>query len=179
MPLLAPSDFIFPCPPLLTSRLSDSGALEPQFFAQLLGGLGLSERDLPGRRDDPSHWPRLRDLFIERFKGKTRSEWEAVFDGTDACCTPVLSQSELEHSGFVQRPAVSLDTSPARAIGVSNPRRSRDGQGDGVQGRGWTGQVISSGPAGRDLLREWTGLQLGTDIAIVDGSFEMAPAAKL
>lgn len=156
-----------------------SGALEPQFFKQLLRGLGLSEQDLPGRRDDPVHWPQLRELLTERFRAKTRSEWEAVFDGTDACCTPVLSQSELQNSGYVQRPAVSLDTSPARAIGISSPRSSRDGQGGGVQGCGWAGRVIGPGPDGHDLLLGWTGLQLGKGFEMVDGGFQLAPAAKL
>jgi alpha-methylacyl-CoA racemase len=67
------------------------GALEPQFYAALLAGLGLT--DVPGR-DDPQNWPELRALFSARFKDRTRDEWAAVFAGTDACVEPVLSMRE-------------------------------------------------------------------------------------
>ncbi len=67
------------------------GALEPQFYAALLAGLGLT--DVPSR-EDPEHWPELRALFSARFKDRTRDEWAAAFDGTDACVEPVLSLTE-------------------------------------------------------------------------------------
>ena len=67
------------------------GALEPQFYAALLAGLGLT--DVPAR-DDPQNWPELRALFSARFKDRTRDEWAAAFAGTDACVEPVLSMHE-------------------------------------------------------------------------------------
>ena len=67
------------------------GALEPQFYAALLAGLGLT--DVPAR-DDPQNWPELRALFSARFKDRTRDEWAAAFAGTDACVEPVLSLTE-------------------------------------------------------------------------------------
>ncbi len=67
------------------------GALEPQFYAALLSGLGLT--DAPSR-EDPEHWPELRALFSARFKDRTRDEWAAAFAGTDACVEPVLSLTE-------------------------------------------------------------------------------------
>jgi alpha-methylacyl-CoA racemase len=67
------------------------GALEPQFYAALLAGLGLTEA--PGR-DDPRNWPELRALLSARFKDRTRDEWAATFAGTDACVEPVLSMTE-------------------------------------------------------------------------------------
>lgn len=67
------------------------GAIEPQFFAALLEGLGLC--DIPDR-DDEANWPELRDLFARRFKEKTRDEWAAIFAGTDACVEPVLTMHE-------------------------------------------------------------------------------------
>lgn len=69
------------------------GALEPQFFAALLDGLGLSAEDV-GAQNDRERWPAMRDLFAARFKTRTREEWAAHFDGTDACVAPVLSMSE-------------------------------------------------------------------------------------
>ena len=67
------------------------GALEPQFYAALLAGLGLT--DAPDR-GDPGNWPELRALLSARFKDRTRDEWAATFAGTDACVEPVLSLTE-------------------------------------------------------------------------------------
>ena len=69
------------------------GAIEPQFFAELLAGLGLSAEDVPNQLDRESY-PRMRILFTERFASRTRAEWTQVFAGTDACVTPVLTWSE-------------------------------------------------------------------------------------
>jgi len=69
------------------------GALEPQFFAALLDGLGLSQEEV-GAQNDRERWPAMRDLFAVRFKTRTRDEWAAHFEGTDACVAPVLSMSE-------------------------------------------------------------------------------------
>ncbi|KAJ9629720.1 Isopenicillin N epimerase component 2 [Taxawa tesnikishii (nom. ined.)] len=80
------------------------GCLEPQFYVAFLRGLGVDPESLPGKREDRSTWPYQRDLFTKIFKSRTRSEWESIFDGTDACCTPVLTQQELEKDGFDQRP---------------------------------------------------------------------------
>jgi alpha-methylacyl-CoA racemase len=69
------------------------GALEPQFYALLLGGLGLDAEELPGQLDRAG-WPTLRARFTEAFLAHPREHWERVFDGTDACVTPVLSLAE-------------------------------------------------------------------------------------
>lgn len=75
------------------------GALEPAFYAQLLAGLGLdgtSPEVTAPDRDDPATWPRLRDLFSARFAEHDQAHWAEVFDGTDACVTPVLTYAEAE-----------------------------------------------------------------------------------
>ncbi|SDT42621.1 CaiB/BaiF CoA transferase family protein [Actinoplanes derwentensis] len=70
------------------------GSLEPQFYAALLQGLGLNDDpDLPAQFDFAA-WPELRRRFTERFHQKTRAEWEAIFEGRDACVSPVLSPTE-------------------------------------------------------------------------------------
>jgi alpha-methylacyl-CoA racemase len=71
-------------------------ALEPQFYAQLLDRLGIAA-DAPDR-EDPANWPALRALLAGTVRRRTRAEWEAVFDGSDACVAPVLSWAEAhEH----------------------------------------------------------------------------------
>jgi alpha-methylacyl-CoA racemase len=69
------------------------GAIEPQFFAALLTGLGLSPDEVPGQLDIGSY-QRMYDVFAERFASRTRDEWTQVFAGTDACVTPVLTWRE-------------------------------------------------------------------------------------
>ena len=79
------------------------GAIEPQFYAALLKGLGLENEDLPFQMDR-SQWPAMRDRFTAIFKTKTRREWEQVFEGTDACVAPVLTMEEAtEHHHNVAR----------------------------------------------------------------------------
>lgn len=72
------------------------GALEPQFYAELVRLLGLADADLPAQHD-VAGWPVLRARFAETFAGRTRDEWTKVFDGTDACVAPVLSLAEARH----------------------------------------------------------------------------------
>ncbi|WP_017936516.1 CaiB/BaiF CoA transferase family protein [Nocardioides sp. Iso805N] len=65
------------------------GAIEPQFFAELMKGLEL-EFD----QDDTARWPEMRAAIAGRFTERTRDEWAAVFEQTDACVAPVLSLAE-------------------------------------------------------------------------------------
>jgi alpha-methylacyl-CoA racemase len=69
------------------------GALEPRFYADLLTGLGLDGEPLPVQYDQ-SGWPALRQRFTEIFASRDRDAWAAVFEGTDACVTPVLTFAE-------------------------------------------------------------------------------------
>jgi alpha-methylacyl-CoA racemase len=74
------------------------GALEPQFYAELLTGLGLADDASLPDRDDRSRWPALRERFASVIGGRTTAEWTVVFAGTDACVAPVLSLAEaVEH----------------------------------------------------------------------------------
>ncbi|WP_214107702.1 CaiB/BaiF CoA transferase family protein [Acrocarpospora catenulata] len=67
------------------------GALEDQFWAELLTRLDLT--GLPSR-DDTANWPEIRDRLTAAFLTRTRAEWEEVFEGSDACVTPVLEMTE-------------------------------------------------------------------------------------
>jgi alpha-methylacyl-CoA racemase len=57
-------------------------------------GLGLDVDALPAQLDR-DEWPSLTKVFESTFKSKTRAEWRAIFDGTDACVTPVLELDEV------------------------------------------------------------------------------------
>ncbi|GAA5045113.1 CaiB/BaiF CoA transferase family protein [Nocardia callitridis] len=69
------------------------GAIEPQFYAQVLTGLEIDPEGLPLQLD-PAGQQTLKKLFTERFRSKTRDEWAAIFHGTDSCVTPVLTFAE-------------------------------------------------------------------------------------
>jgi alpha-methylacyl-CoA racemase len=70
------------------------GPIEPQFYAEMLEGLGLSDAELPGQLE-MERWPELRKALTEAFASKTRDEWTAVFAGKDACVTPVVEPREV------------------------------------------------------------------------------------
>ncbi|MCC5475427.1 CaiB/BaiF CoA transferase family protein [Streptomyces barringtoniae] len=71
------------------------GALEGQFYAEFLRLLGLD--DLAPAHRDWSRWDEFRERVAARFKSRTRDEWTALFEGTDACVAPVLSLREAPH----------------------------------------------------------------------------------
>ncbi|WP_288251537.1 CaiB/BaiF CoA-transferase family protein [uncultured Hydrogenophaga sp.] len=106
------------------------GAIEPKFYRELLARLGLADEDLPDQHD-PAGWARLRSRFAEVFKSRTRDEWSARLEGTDACFAPVLDLHEaqrhphnLARGAFVDvdglaqpAPAPRFSRTPARVAG--------------------------------------------------------------
>lgn len=83
------------------------GAIEPKFFAEFSRLIGLPERWL-AVQDDRAQWPALRRELEALFHSRTRAQWAALFEGTDACCTPVLPLSEaLTHAHHHARGAVA------------------------------------------------------------------------
>ena len=113
------------------------GAIEPRFYATLLDMLGLAEED-EITQNDRSRWPQAKRQFAEIFATRTRDEWTAYFEGTDACVTPVLSLEEaprhphnLARSSFVQVDGV-LQPAPAPRFSASTTtiRRPPPAPGD-------------------------------------------------
>jgi alpha-methylacyl-CoA racemase len=101
------------------------GAIEGPFYSALLDGLGLTRDEVPDR-SDPTNWPALKERFAAVFLTRTRDEWAALFDATDACVAPVLGLTEaplhphnaargvfIERGGVVQpAPAPRFDRTP-------------------------------------------------------------------
>jgi alpha-methylacyl-CoA racemase len=69
------------------------GAIEPQFYANLIERLGLSGEALPPQMDHAS-WPAMKARFAQIFETKTRDEWCAIMNEADTCVAPVLSIDE-------------------------------------------------------------------------------------
>lgn len=112
------------------------GPLEKAFYAELVDRLAIADR-APADHLDPRQWPQLRRLLAEAFRGRTRDDWTALFEGTDACVSPVLSYAEapehphlaargtyVEHHGVVQpAPAPRFSRTPS-ALSAPPPLRA-------------------------------------------------------
>jgi alpha-methylacyl-CoA racemase len=70
------------------------GGIESKFYAALLEGMGLADDASLPRQNDKGQWPGMKERFAAVFATKTRDEWTAIFDGTDACAVPVLTPWE-------------------------------------------------------------------------------------
>uniref|UniRef100_L2GDX3 Alpha-methylacyl-racemase n=1 Tax=Colletotrichum fructicola (strain Nara gc5) TaxID=1213859 RepID=L2GDX3_COLFN len=155
------------------------GALESPFFRALAQGL---ERTWEERRFDRDNWPELRELLTRTFKSRTRAEWEKVFDGTDACTTPVLEYSELEtepEREGDQRPVVTLVETPCLAVDEAKTGDPRRGQGPGVPGRGYEGFTLAPGDGAERVLSDWFGWKKGRDFDVQNGGLILKAKSKL
>ena len=115
------------------------GAVEPQFYAQLLSGLAISDLS-----QDPEDWARGTKELAEVFATRTRDEWEQVFDGTDACVTPVLSLAEAPQGGHLATRGTLSTDERGQVRPAPAPRFSRT-----------PGRVAVAGTV-EDLLARWS-----------------------
>ena len=99
------------------------GALEPQFYAELIERLGFPAEALPDRRDR-RNWRELTQAFAARFLEKTRDQWAREFEGTDACATPVLSLAEAPAHAHNRARQTFFDNGEVTAPAAA-PRLSR------------------------------------------------------
>lgn len=104
------------------------GPLEAKFSKEFFDILGIAADDeLRTKLDDPAAWPGLKERLRGIFTTKTRDEWSAIFDGTDACVAPVLNAEEAERhphniarNGFVDFGGVQQQA-PAPRFGRTKP----------------------------------------------------------
>ncbi|WP_295535116.1 CaiB/BaiF CoA-transferase family protein [uncultured Pseudacidovorax sp.] len=114
------------------------GAIEPAFYRQLLELCGIDDPAFL-RQWERAEWAALRERLAAVFRTRTRDEWCAVFDGSDACVAPVLSMEEVAahpHNAARQTfvapdgvlqpaPAPRFDRTPSVLPGVA-PRAGAD-----------------------------------------------------
>lgn len=120
--------------------------IEPKFRAILLRAMGFDPASFPDV-NDPRTWEEGKALLAARFAERTRAEWCALLEGTDACFAPVLRLSEapghphaIARGTFVEIEGVSQ---PA-----PQPRFSRTVPAT-------PGPVETPGSGGQAALRAW------------------------
>ncbi len=101
------------------------GAIEGKFWEALLEGLGIS--DMPAQMA-VADWPVMRARLAGVFATRSRDEWVARFEGTDACVSPVFSIDEARKAPHMRarevfgahgpNPAPRLSRTPGRAVGA-------------------------------------------------------------
>jgi alpha-methylacyl-CoA racemase len=114
------------------------GAIEPQFYAELRRLAGLADDPALDAQMDVSAWPALKSRVAEAFLTRTRDAWMAIFDGTDACVSPVLSMAEApSHPHNAQRETFVTEegvTQPAPAPRYSATPTRRPTMASGTMG---------------------------------------------
>ena len=104
-----------------TYRCSDDryvavGAIEPQFYAALMTGLGLDGEDIATNQWDMRRWPEFTTKLAEVFATRTRDEWAADLEPTESCVAAVLEMEEAaEHPHIAARGTIT------EAFGVRQP----------------------------------------------------------
>jgi alpha-methylacyl-CoA racemase len=130
--------------------------VEPHFYALLIGKLGLDPEALPDQ-NDRARWPELREHIAVAFRKRTRDEWCAELEGTDACFAPVLSFAEAREHPHQRARGAFIEDSPLPEPAPA-PRLSR------TPGR--------PGPSPR-----WVGAD--TDAVLTEGGFSLLEIAEL
>ncbi|XP_074094060.1 alpha-methylacyl-CoA racemase isoform X2 [Cotesia typhae] len=96
------------------------GALEPHFYAILLQKLGMRDEELPQFENFLENKKKLTKIF----RSKTQEEWTEIFDGSDACVTPVLTPKNVyQYAHNKERQSFSLENKTA--VPKPSPRLSR------------------------------------------------------
>ena len=67
--------------------------IERKFRDELLTRIGFDPATFPDVADS-NQWPQARELLTARFAERSREDWCALLEGTDACFAPVLSVAE-------------------------------------------------------------------------------------
>jgi len=77
------------------------GAVEPQFYAAFLHGLGLPA-ELLDTQYDRATWPSLKQTIGNRIRQQVLEHWLGSFDGIDACVSPVLTLEEASQDAHAR-----------------------------------------------------------------------------
>jgi alpha-methylacyl-CoA racemase len=141
------------------------GAIEPQFYAQLLALSGIEDPQFR-KQWRQADWPELKRKFADIFAARTRDEWCRLLEGTDVCFAPVLDMAEaprhphnaaratfVEVDGVTQ-PAPAPRFSRTQAVLGAPPSRPGQDGATVLEDWGWSAASV-------DALRRAGVLQAG------------------
>ena len=92
------------------------GNIEADFWEAMLEHGAIAHDAVLAARDDRERWPEVRERLAAIFMTRTRDDWCARLDATDACVTPVLSMKEAPTHPFSKDRGAFVDVA-----GVTQP----------------------------------------------------------
>jgi crotonobetainyl-CoA:carnitine CoA-transferase CaiB-like acyl-CoA transferase len=136
------------------------GAIEKRFFDEFLVTLGVDPAHMPAQADR-DRWDEGRERLRRIFLTRTRDEWTAIFEGSDACVSPVLSVEEssvnrhMRSRGAYVEVAGHVQAGPAPRFSRTVPGTPRPPQpAGGVEVlKSWLSEAEIEGLAASNLLK--------------------------
>lgn len=135
--LLGGAAHFYRCYECADGREISVGAIEPQFYAELLARAD-APKELAEGQLDPKNWDDYAEKLAALFRTKTQAQWVALLEGTDACFAPVMPLDEAKdhphmkaRGAFVEHGGLS-HTAPAPRFGRT-PGTIRDSAEDGEE----------------------------------------------
>ncbi|KPQ32309.1 MAG: putative acyl-CoA transferases/carnitine dehydratase [Porphyrobacter sp. HL-46] len=113
------------------------GAIEPQFYAELLAKAGAPAELAQGQMN-PANWDDYADRLAALFRTRTQAEWCELLEGSDACFAPVLELDEARDHPHMKARAAYIrhegewHTAPAPRFGRT-PGAVRSSADDGAE----------------------------------------------
>lgn len=106
------------------------GPIEPQFYALFLQKTGIADPDFDAQWDR-ARWPELKTRLAAHLATRSRDDWCALMEGTDACVAPVLDMDEAPKHPHNQARGTFIDIdgvmqpAPAPRFSRNTPARPR------------------------------------------------------
>ncbi|MEO1149782.1 MAG: CaiB/BaiF CoA-transferase family protein [Pseudomonadota bacterium] len=127
------------------------GAIEPQFFALLLATLDLDADDFGGQ-NDRARWPAQHRRLEEIFQSQDQNHWSALFDGVDACVTPVLTYDQAAAHPHNKARASHVSSAPIDAGVRRQPAAAPRFSGSPSDRQNIAPSIAAKGSHTRDIL---------------------------
>ncbi|WP_228242169.1 CaiB/BaiF CoA-transferase family protein [Porphyrobacter sp. GA68] len=118
------------------------GPIEPQFYAELLERTGLAA-ELGEGQLNPANWPGHAEQLARLFASRSRDEWCALLEGTDACVAPVLELDEVASHPHMRARQSHVDQAGVQHCAPA-PRFSRT-----------PGAIRDTAPDGAEVIARW------------------------
>ena len=95
------------------------GGMEPQFFSAFCNAIGRP--DLIAGWIMPPDLSRVKEEIRTVIRGKTRAQWESIFDKVEACVEPVVSLPEAINSALARERGWTVDVTLPDGAAVRQP----------------------------------------------------------